>query len=94
VTVLNSPADVEHLHPAEVLRWAFDTHGVENVAVTSSFEDAVLAHLALSVDPRADVVLLDTQYLFAETLWYARRLAAKLGLNLVVREPDVQPDDL
>jgi len=46
VSLLRAPDNVEQLHPSEVMRWAFDTYGVDNVAVTSSFEDAVLVHIA------------------------------------------------
>ena len=96
MSLLQAPDNVEELHPADVLRWAFDTYGVEHVAVTTSFEDAVLAHLAVSADPAADIVLLDTQYLFAETLWYVEELRKRFDLNLrVVRPlPDVVPDNL
>ena len=48
MSLLQAPDNVEELHPADVLRWAFDTYGVGHVAVTSSFEDAVLAHLAVA----------------------------------------------
>jgi phosphoadenosine phosphosulfate reductase len=75
------------MHPVDVLRWTFATHGVDNVVVTVSFEDAVLAHLAHHADPRADIVLLDTQYLFAETLWYVEELRRRFDLNLRVVRP-------
>jgi phosphoadenosine phosphosulfate reductase len=96
VTLLQAPQNVELLHPTEVLRWAFDTFGVANVTVTSSFEDGVLAHLAASVDPAADIVLLDTQYLFAETWWLVEQLQARFDMNVrVVRpRPEVQRDNL
>jgi phosphoadenosine phosphosulfate reductase len=96
VTLLRSPANVEHLHPTEVLRWAFDAYGVGNVAVTSSFEDAVLVHLAVSVDPSADIVLLDTQYLFAETWWLVEQMQNRFFVNVRVVSPlpDVQRDNL
>jgi phosphoadenosine phosphosulfate reductase len=96
VSLLPNPADVEQLHPSEVLRWAFAEFGVEHVAVTSSFEDGVLAHLAASVDPRADIVLLDTQYLFAETWWLVEQMQNRFGINLrVVRpRPEIQRDNL
>jgi phosphoadenosine phosphosulfate reductase len=95
MSVLSSPADVEQLHPADVLRWAFDTYGVENVTVTSSFEDAVLAHLAVSVDRRADIVLLDTQYLFAETWWLVEEVERRFGatVRVVKPRPEVQRDN-
>ncbi len=96
MTLLQTPANVEQLHPAEVLRWAFDAYGVGNVAVTSSFEDAVLVHLAVSVDPAADIVLLDTQYLFAETWWLVEQMHDRFGVNVRVVSPlpDVQRDNL
>ncbi|MGZ7086754.1 MAG: phosphoadenylyl-sulfate reductase [Ilumatobacteraceae bacterium] len=96
MTLLQTPADVEQLHPTEVLRWAFETYGVANVAVTSSFEDAVLVHLAVSVDPAADIVLLDTQYLFAETWWLVEQMQNRFGVNVrvVSPQPDVQRDNL
>ncbi len=96
MTLLQSPANVEQLHPTEVLRWAFDTYGVGNVAVTSSFEDAVLVHVAVSVDPAADIVLLDTQYLFAETWWLVEQMQNRFGVNVRVMSPrpDVQRDNL
>ena len=35
MSLLQAPDNVEQLHPSEVLRWAFDTHGVENVAIAT-----------------------------------------------------------
>jgi phosphoadenosine phosphosulfate reductase len=95
VNVLHAPADVETMHPQDVLRWTFDTHGVENVVVTVSFEDAVLAHLAHTANPAADIVLLDTQYLFAETLWYVEELRRRFDLQVRVVRPleHVVPDN-
>jgi phosphoadenosine phosphosulfate reductase len=96
MNLLRAPANVEALHPTEVLRWAFDTHGVDNVTVTASFEDAVLVHLAWAADPAADIVLLDTQYLFAETWWLAEEMQRRFGINLrvVTPLPEVQRDNL
>ena len=75
------------MHPLDVLRWTFTTFGVERAVVTVSFEDAVLAHLAHAADPAADIVLLDTQYLFAETQWYVEELRRRFDLNLRVVRP-------
>ena len=96
MTLLHAPENVEQLHPTEVLRWAFDTYGVEQVAVTSSFEDAVLVHLAATVDPAADIVLLDTQYLFAETLWLVEEMQRRFGIAVraVTPRPEIQRDNL
>ncbi len=96
MTLLRAPDNVEQLHPTEVLRWAFDAYGVGNVAITSSFEDAVLVHLAATVNPAADIVLLDTQYLFAETWWLAEEMQSRFGITLRVVNPlpEVQRDNL
>jgi phosphoadenosine phosphosulfate reductase len=96
VSLLRAPDNVEQLHPSEVMRWAFDTYGVDNVAVTSSFEDAVLVHLAVSAHPKAEVVLLDTQYLFAETWWLAEEMQNRFDINLrvVTPRPEIHRDNL
>jgi phosphoadenosine phosphosulfate reductase len=70
----------------ETLRWAGATFG-DDLVVTASFGDAVLAHLANSVLPGVDIVLLDTGYLFAETEWYADDLRRRFGLNLRTAHP-------
>ena len=56
----------EDAHPLEILRWAGEEYG-DGLVVTASFGDAVLVHLVSRAIPDADVVLLDTGYLFAET---------------------------
>ena len=56
----------EDAHPLEVLRWAGTEFG-DGLVVTASFGDAMLVHLVSQAIPGADVVLLDTGYLFAET---------------------------
>lgn len=94
LTELNEAAhDLEGAHPVDIVRWAHERHG-DGLVVTSSFGDAILAHVASSAVPGIEIVLLDTQYLFAETLWYAEHLRQRLGLNLrVLRPVDVTPDD-
>lgn len=63
-------------------------------AVISSFgaESAVLLHLVANVDPTVPVLFLDTGKHFPETLAYRDLLVERLGLNLVVLNPD--PADL
>jgi phosphoadenosine phosphosulfate reductase len=51
----------------EIVAWAVETFG-ERFCVTSSFADAVLAHVVSRVAPGVDVVFLDTGLHFAETL--------------------------
>ncbi len=83
----------EDAHPLEILRWAGDTYGDELV-VTASFGDAVLAHLVSRSIPDAEVALLDTGYLFAETEWFAEHLRDRYHLNLrtIHPRPDAERD--
>jgi len=88
-------AEFESATPTDILAWAAKTFG-HGVAVTSSFGDPILAHLAWSTIPGIEVSLIDTQYLFAETIWYAKHLADRSGGNLRILTPasDVGRDDL
>lgn len=78
--------------PLDVLSWAVERFDGD-VVVASSFEDAVLVHLAVTAKPDIEILLLDTQYLFAETLWYVEELRSRFELNLTVMEPLVKPDN-
>ncbi|QSB04439.1 phosphoadenylyl-sulfate reductase [Natronoglycomyces albus] len=59
--------DLEDSSALEILEWAVGEFG-ERFCVTSSFADAVVAHLASIVAPGIDVVFLDTGLHFPETL--------------------------
>ncbi len=85
----------ESSHPIDVIRWAAERFG-DGLVATVSFEDPVLAHLMATAAPEADVVMIDTQYLFAETHWYANELSRRLNLRLRVEHPlpTVVPDNL
>lgn len=90
------PRSLETAHPADIIRWTAEAHGVDRVVVTTSFSDAVLSHLVATSVPELEIVLLDTQYLFAETEWYAEQLTRRFDLRLRVVHPDpsVDRDDL
>ena len=45
------------------------------------------------VAPKLEVVFLDTQYHFAETMWYIDAIQRRYDLNLRVITPDIEPDD-
>ncbi|MBI4935135.1 MAG: phosphoadenylyl-sulfate reductase [Actinobacteria bacterium] len=90
------PSHLDAAHPADIARWAAEQFGVDQLVVTASFEDAVLVHVAATAVPGIEIVLLDTQYLFAETQWFAQQLRQRLDLNLRVEHPaaHVVPDNL
>ncbi len=98
--VLIAPDDVpalaasfETASPGRVLRWAGDAFG-SSLALASSFEDPVLLHMAAAAVPGIEVLFLDTQFHFAETLWYMEELRAQLGLNITVMRPTVERSNL
>jgi phosphoadenosine phosphosulfate reductase len=82
----------ERAAPAEVVAWAAERFG-DSLTVAASFEDAVLVHIVASVKPDIEILFLDTQYHFAETLWFVEEVRRRYSLNLKVVEPRVEPDN-
>ncbi|MEW2131256.1 phosphoadenylyl-sulfate reductase [Streptomyces sp. NPDC005435] len=78
--------ELEEASAPEILRWAVDTFG-ERFCVTSSMEDAVVAHLASRVRPGVDVVFLDTGYHFPETIGTRDAVAAVMDVNVITLTP-------
>jgi len=82
----------ERASPAAIIGWAVERFG-DDITVACSFEDAVLVDIAVSAKPDVEILFLDTQYHFAETLWYVEELRRRYDLNLKVMEPLVEPDN-
>ncbi|MDX3072254.1 phosphoadenylyl-sulfate reductase [Streptomyces sp. NPDC088354] len=78
--------DLEDAPAADILGWAVDTFG-PRFCVTSSMEDAVVAHLASRVAPGVDVVFLDTGYHFPETIGTRDAVAAVMDVNVITLTP-------
>lgn len=76
----------------EAIAWAADRLG-DGLVLASSFQDAVLIDLAVQVKPDIEVVFLDTQYHFPETLAYVESVRERYDLNLHVAKPSIEPDD-
>lgn len=76
-----------------VIAWAYDRFG-DGLVLASSFQDCVLIDIVNRTVPSIDVVFLDTQYHFAETLWFRDQVRERYDLELTVIEPRVAPDDL
>lgn len=74
--------DLEDSSAPEILRWAAEAFG-KRFAVTSSMEDAVVAHLASRVFPGVDVVFLDTGYHFEETIGTRDAVEAVMDVNVI-----------
>ena len=86
-------ASLEAAPASATIEWAWDRYDDELV-LAASFQDCVLIDLAVQVAPEIEVVFLDTQYHFAETLWYVERVRERYDLNLTVMQPLVSRDDL
>jgi len=78
--------DLEEASALDVLRWAAGTFG-RRFCVTSSMEDAVVAHLASRALPGVDVVFLDTGYHFPETIGTRDAVAAVMDVNVITLTP-------
>ena len=83
----------EHATAGEIVAWAVESFG-DGLCLAASMADAVLIDVATRVDPAIEVVFLDTQYHFAETLETAERVRRRYRLRLTVLNPDREPDDL
>ncbi|MFF5899153.1 phosphoadenylyl-sulfate reductase [Streptomyces argenteolus] len=83
---LDAGRRLENSSATEVLRWAADSFG-KRFCVTSSMEDAVVAHLASRVMPGVDVVFLDTGYHFEETIGTRDAVDAVMDVNVVTVTP-------
>ncbi|MET9443045.1 phosphoadenylyl-sulfate reductase [Streptomyces sp. NPDC006610] len=78
--------DLEDASALEILQWAADTFG-RRFCVTSSMEDAVVAHLASRVMKGVDVVFLDTGYHFEETIGTRDAVEAVMDVNVITLTP-------
>ena len=76
----------------DVVAWAREAFG-PGLVLSASFQDCVLIDVATRVAPDLEVVFLDTQYHFPETLAYVEAVRRRYDLNLTVVSPRVLPDD-
>jgi phosphoadenosine phosphosulfate reductase len=86
-------AELERKPASAAVRWAWERFG-NCIVLASSFQDAVLLDVAMKVAPEIEVVFLDTQYHFDETLQYVEQLQRRYDLNLNVMQPLIEPDEL
>jgi phosphoadenosine phosphosulfate reductase len=85
---------LEKATPEERLAFAVEAFG-ERLLFTSSFGagSGVLLHMWSRVAPHLPVVVIDTGFLFDETLAYRDELAKRLGLRIEVARPAMARDD-
>ncbi len=85
--------ELEKKPASAAIKWAHERFG-DGLVLAASFQDCVLIDVMAKAVPGIEVVFLDTQYHFAETLWYVERMRERYDLNLTVTHPLVPPDDL
>jgi len=68
------------------IRWAVDTFG-ESLVLAASFEDIVLIDLVSKIAPSIEVVFLDTEAHFPETLRFVEDIRVLYELNLTMTKP-------
>jgi phosphoadenosine phosphosulfate reductase len=78
--------EFETAPPSSVIRWAAENFG-PSLVLAASFEDIVLIDLATKVVPGIEVVFLDTEAHFPETLEFVEQVRARYDLNLTVTKP-------
>ncbi|MFD7550149.1 phosphoadenylyl-sulfate reductase [Streptomyces sp. NPDC059578] len=78
--------ELEDASALAVVTWAATTFG-PRFCVTSSMEDAVVAHLASRALPGVDVVFLDTGYHFPETIGTRDAVEAVMDVNVITLTP-------
>ena len=69
-----------------VIRWAVESFG-DSLVLAASFEDIVLIDLVTKVAPAVEVVFLDTEAHFPETLAFVDDIRERYDLNLTVTKP-------
>ncbi|MCF6526602.1 phosphoadenylyl-sulfate reductase [Streptomyces sp. JJ36] len=78
--------ELEDADALDVMRWAADTFG-HRFCVTSSMEDAVVAHLASRALPGVHVLFLDTGYHFPETIGTRDAVEAVMDVEVITLRP-------
>jgi phosphoadenosine phosphosulfate reductase len=79
-------AQFETAPAGKVISWAVDTFG-DSLVLAASFEDIALIDLVTKVAPGVEVIFLDTEAHFPETLAFVEEIRARYGLNLTVTKP-------
>jgi len=76
----------ERATPLEILRWTFERFD-DDVSMACSFEDVALLHMVHQLRPSTEVIFLDTEGHFAETLEFAGRIERDWSLCMTRTTP-------
>jgi phosphoadenosine phosphosulfate reductase len=83
---------LDEADPVQIIEWTVNRFPGK-IALAASFQDAALVDMTVGVDPGIEVIFLDTEFHFPETLAYVERLRSRYDLNLVVTHPEVPLDE-
>jgi phosphoadenosine phosphosulfate reductase len=93
VDVATAATDLEGAPAEDIVAWGVATFG-SRLTIAASMTDAVLIDVASRVAPGIEVIFLDTQYHFQETLATAETVRDRYPIQLRVVWPEPRPDDL
>ncbi len=79
-------SEFESAPASKIIGWAVDTFG-GSLVMAASFEDIVLIDLATKVKPDIEVIFLDTEAHFPETLQFVESTRRRYDLHLTVTNP-------
>lgn len=79
-------ARFERAAPLEILAWTFERFGDE-VAMACSFEDVALLHMVHELRPDTEIIFLDTEGHFPETLDFAGAVERDWSLSMTSTHP-------
>ncbi len=85
-------AQFEGAEAEEVVAWAVERFG-RRLSLVSSFQNCVLIDLVTRVDPKVEVIFLDTGAHFPETMTYVERVETQYQLKLRVVTPGADADE-
>jgi phosphoadenosine phosphosulfate reductase len=89
--VLDAPRsgfDPESAEPAEIVRWALETHGPKTAVAFSGAEDVALIHIAAEVGLPFVALTIDTGRLHPETYAFIDEVRERYDLDLWITAPE------
>lgn len=75
----------ERSTPIQILHWTFERFN--DAVMACSFEDVALLHMVHQIRPNTEIVFLDTDGHFPETLEFASRIERDWSLNMTRTKP-------
>lgn len=95
IDIVEANRHLEGLSAPEIIRWAKETFGLRLAMMSSMQKTAsVLTHLLYTEGlTDVEIIFIDTNYHFAETLELRDRMIAEYGVNIRTYQPDQSPQE-